>query len=373
MKQRWYEIRNASGDEAEVYIYDEIGSWGITAKQFVDELQAVKAKTINLRVNSPGGDVFDAVAIYNALKHHPAAVHAVVDGIAASSASFITQAGDTVLMATGATMMIHEPSGMVMGDAGDMAKMAETLEKMGDTIASFYVGRAGGTEAEWRERMRAESWYRAQEAVDIKLADGLVDSRGTDRRVGIFNLSRFKNVPEWVKNQAGEASDLRDEAIPAHTTTKAPESDSWTALTLSDFTDESWDALSDAEKRRIATHFVWTGSGMPPERFSDLKGGHHNAALSGVGSVVWRAVSSGRMAQMPEYTDEGVRAHLARHYHQFGRTPPWEEEEDEEEDEATLDELTVALMPPLAEAAGYQGFTPSLSHLLSEHPLEVGG
>jgi hypothetical protein len=87
-----------------------------------------------------------------------------------------------------------------------MAKMAETLEKMGDTIASFYAGRAGGTEAEWRGRMRVESWYRAQEAVDIKLADGLVVDQEPQNRVGIFNLSTFKNVPDWVQ----QASDIQN-------------------------------------------------------------------------------------------------------------------------------------------------------------------
>jgi ATP-dependent protease ClpP protease subunit len=193
----WYEIRNATAEEAEILIYDEIGYWGVTASEFVKELNGLKAKTITLRVNSPGGDVFDGVAIYNALKRHPASVHAVVDGLAASSASFITQAGDTVLMAAGSTMMIHEPHGMTMGDAQDHAKMAETLDKMGDTIASFYAGRAGGDEPLWRSRMKVESWFRAQEAVDIGLADGLVGS-AAENRVGIFNLAKFKNVPDWV-------------------------------------------------------------------------------------------------------------------------------------------------------------------------------
>jgi len=193
----WYEIRNATAEEAEILIYDEIGYWGVTASEFVKELNGLKAKTITLRINSPGGDVFDGVAIYNALKRHPASVHAVVDGLAASSASFITQAGDTVLMAAGSTMMIHEPHGMTMGDAQDHAKMAETLDKMGDTIASFYAGRAGGDEPLWRSRMRVECWYRAQEAVDIGLADGLVGS-AAENRVGIFNLAKFKNVPDWV-------------------------------------------------------------------------------------------------------------------------------------------------------------------------------
>ena len=206
MKKNWYEIRNAADGMVEVLLYDEIGSWGVSAADFVKELLGIKAKTINLRINSPGGDVFDGVAIYNGLKNHPAAVHAIVDGLAASSASFITQAGDTVLMSAGATMMIHEPHGMTMGDAADHSKMAETLDKMGDTIASLYAGRAGGDETLWRSRMRAESWYRAQEAVDIGLADGLVGSKA-ENRVGIFNLSKFHNVPAWVPQDKDALTD----------------------------------------------------------------------------------------------------------------------------------------------------------------------
>lgn len=201
MGKSWYEIRDANKDVAEVLIYEEIGGWGITAGQFVKDLQAIKARTINLRVNSPGGDVFDGVAIYNALKGHKAAVNVVVDGLAASSASFVTQAGDSVLMATGATMMIHEPFGMTLGDAADHAKMAETLDKMGGTIASLYAGRAGGDEDFWRGKMRDETWYRAEEAVNAKLADGLVQTAQNAKPAGIFNLSRFKNVPEWLNQQ----------------------------------------------------------------------------------------------------------------------------------------------------------------------------
>lgn len=204
MKKTWYGIRDAEKDVAEILLYDEIGAWGISAKDFVTELGAIKASTINLRVNSPGGDVFDGVAIYNGLKQHPASINVIVDGLAASSASFITQAGDSVLMAAGSTLMIHEPQGMTLGPAEDHAKMAETLGKMGDTIASLYAGRAGGTEAEWRERMRDESWYRAQEAVDINLADGLVETVQDRNPAGIFNLSKFNNVPDWVPQNKGD-------------------------------------------------------------------------------------------------------------------------------------------------------------------------
>ena len=199
MSKSWYEIRNAGDGGVEVLLYDEIGMWGVTASEFIKELQGVKAKSINLRVNSPGGDVFDGIAIYNALKNHPAQVNAVVEGLAASAASFIVQAGETVLMGEGATMMIHDPHGLTVGDAADHVKMAETLDLMGNTIAGLYTARAGGTEAEWRDRMKVETWYRAKDAVEAHLADGLVATKEPRNSVGrIFNLSKFKNVPEWV-------------------------------------------------------------------------------------------------------------------------------------------------------------------------------
>ena len=213
MSRRWYEIRDA-GDVAEVMLYDEIGAFGVTAAQFVKELQGIRAKAISLRVNSPGGDVFDGVAIYNSLKDHKATVNVVVDGLAASAASFITQAGDSVLMATGAVMMVHEPFGMTLGDSADHAKMSETLDKMGGTIASLYAGRAGGTEDYWRGEMKAETWYRAEEAVAAKLADGLVHASQAQAPAGIFNLSKFKHVPEWLNQEVPEPTP-EPEPIPA--------------------------------------------------------------------------------------------------------------------------------------------------------------
>lgn len=203
MSRSWYEIKNQAAPEADVYVYDEIGCYGISAKEFVRDLRAVSAPLINLHVNSPGGDVFDGVAIYNSLKQHKAAVHVFIDGIAASSASFIAQAGDRVVMAPSATMMIHEPYGLAMGDAGTMAKMAGTLDKVGDTIASIYAERAGGTEAEWRQRMQAETWYRAQEAVSAGLADEMSSSMApANMAPRLFNLSKFRNVPEWLQQPA---------------------------------------------------------------------------------------------------------------------------------------------------------------------------
>lgn len=168
----WYRIENLAGaDSARIYLYDEIGLWGITAADFVRELEAIDAERIDLHINSPGGDVFDGVAIYNALRNHSSTVVTYIDGLAASAASFIAQAGTPVRVARNATMMIHDASGLCYGNAEDMLAMAELLEAASDNIADIYAQRSG-TVKQWRKAMRAETWYNnGAEAVEAGLAD----------------------------------------------------------------------------------------------------------------------------------------------------------------------------------------------------------
>lgn len=171
----WYRVTAAAGDRAEVFIYGVIGSdWDdgdVTAAGFVRELRAIKAPRIDLHLNSPGGSVFDGIAIHAALRNHPATVTSYVDGVAASAASFVAMAGDEVVIEKPAKMMIHDASGLVIGDAADMREMADLLDELSDTIAGIYTDRAGRTVAHWRSAMRAETWYGAAEAVAAGLAD----------------------------------------------------------------------------------------------------------------------------------------------------------------------------------------------------------
>jgi ATP-dependent protease ClpP protease subunit len=197
-RRDWYRIENATADEASVYIYDEIGYWGLTAADLVRDLQSVKAKRINLHLNSPGGEVFDGWAIYTALKQHPATVAVQVDGLAASIASVIAMAGDTVTMAKPATLMIHDAYGFVLGNAAEMQAMAEVLDKLSDQIAAIYAERAGGSVREWRDRMRAETWYTEREAVDAGLADEVDGDSTAENR---FDLSIFKHPPEGLLSE----------------------------------------------------------------------------------------------------------------------------------------------------------------------------
>lgn len=186
----WYRITNATGDTAELFIYGLIGSdWDmedVTAAAFIRDLKAITAKTIDLHINSPGGLVFDGVAIYSALKNHSSAVHVSVDGLAASAASFVAMAGDSIAIEKPAKMMIHDAGGLVLGNAQDMREMADLLDELSDTIAGIYADRAGGSVASWRTAMKAETWYSADAAVKAGLADRVANdskvSAPEDRR-----------------------------------------------------------------------------------------------------------------------------------------------------------------------------------------------
>lgn len=198
--QQWYRMEAGEGNSAEVYIYDAIDSWyGVNASQFVRDLAALDVETINLYVNSPGGSVFDGVSIMNALRRHKARVVATVDGLAASAASFIIQAADEVVMGFGSELMIHDASTICWGNAADMTETAALLDQLSVNIAEIYAERAGGTAAEWREAMLAETWYSAEEAVKAGLADRVESRKGTgqsptEAATDRFDLSAFAHA-----------------------------------------------------------------------------------------------------------------------------------------------------------------------------------
>lgn len=188
----WFRVMNHDTG-TRVYIYEEIGYWGVTASDFVVALAQISGD-FDLHINSPGGDVFDGVAIYNALLNHDGQVAVHIDGLAASAASFIAMAGDTIEIAKTAQMMIHDASGLAWGNAAEMKSMAELLDKASDNIAGIYADRAGGSVESWRELMRAETWYVGQEAVTAKLADQLAPSRRdkpADEPAGMEDLARW--------------------------------------------------------------------------------------------------------------------------------------------------------------------------------------
>jgi ATP-dependent protease ClpP protease subunit len=188
----WYTIR-ARAEGAEVLIYDEIGAYGVSAKGFLAELGALpKDAAIDLRLNSPGGSVFDAVAIHNALGRHEGLITVWIDGIAASAASYVAMVGDEIVMPENAFLMIHDPSGIVMGTASDMRDMAGTLDKIAASMTRGYAARSGKPEAEIAALLAAETWFDAAEALEAGLATRLAEPV---RIAAAFDIRQFRNAP----------------------------------------------------------------------------------------------------------------------------------------------------------------------------------
>lgn len=196
------------GEEVEVLLYDAIvdteaeAEWwgGVPADTFVRAVRAINAKTIHLRINSPGGSVFGARAMEQALREHPANIVVHIDGLAASAASFVAMAGDSIVMGKGAMMMIHNAWTIAIGNAQDMSKAADLLSKIDGTLVQTYADRAGDKAsaqqiADW---MAAETWLTAQEAIDAGLADELA---ATSSAAGAsaamqWNLSAYLQQPK---------------------------------------------------------------------------------------------------------------------------------------------------------------------------------
>lgn len=171
----WYRVKNLTSGTVAIYIYDEIGYWGVTPQDFVTELNTITSATVELHINSPGGSAFDGITIMNALADHPATVNVVVDGMAASAASIIAMAGDTITMNPGSRLIIHEAWAICIGPATDMRALADELDAMGNDLAALYATKAGGTADEWRAAMQANGGdgtsYNGDEAVAAGLAD----------------------------------------------------------------------------------------------------------------------------------------------------------------------------------------------------------
>lgn len=216
----WYSIKNIGQNAADLWIYDEIGGWGITAQDLVSELASLNVSDITVHVNSPGGNVFDGIAITNALRDHPANIVVHVDALAASIASVIAQAGNKVVMGRNSMMMIHNASGYAQGEAEDLDNMADLLRATTKNIASIYSERAGGTAEAWLAVMKDEKWYSAEEAVAAGLADEVAPmptEREAHRAAAKFDLSVYNHAPVIVP-VADEWNDLiqpvLDEALP---------------------------------------------------------------------------------------------------------------------------------------------------------------
>jgi ATP-dependent Clp endopeptidase proteolytic subunit ClpP len=194
---------------AEILIHEAIGeNWygdGLTSKRFVEDLKALgNVSEILVRINSPGGAVFDGVAIYNTLKNHGAKVEVLVEGLAASIASVIAMAGSSIKMGEGAMMMVHNPWTFAMGDANDMRTVADSLDQIAESMIDIYVSRTGLARDEVKAMLDAETWLTASSAIDKGFADSLPDEDDQDEEAKAANTAGAlaKNVADFAAFRA---------------------------------------------------------------------------------------------------------------------------------------------------------------------------
>ena len=168
--QTWYNLKAAADKTPVLSIFDDIGAYGVSAKDFLNDLRSVAGNEVDVEINSPGGDVFAGLAIYNGLRASGKKINVKVLGLAASAASLVAMAGDTIEMPENAFMMIHNPWGFAMGGADEMRNTADVLDKIGTGLVSTYAKRTGKTDQEIAALLDAETWMTAQEAVDAGFA-----------------------------------------------------------------------------------------------------------------------------------------------------------------------------------------------------------
>ena len=199
MNEKWYNIQNKADNSADVYIFNEIGTYGITAQDFISDIKDLKDTPINLHVNSIGGDVFDGMAIYNVIKRREARTTVYIEGIAASIATIIALGADEVVMAENSLFMIHNAWGGAMGEAKDMRKTADTLEKISSELTDIYMKKTGLSYEALAEMMDEETWLNAQEAYDYGFIDTISDSIKVAAK---YDVSKFKNITqEEIQNK----------------------------------------------------------------------------------------------------------------------------------------------------------------------------
>lgn len=194
----WLEVRNADSDgPVDILMYDAIGLFGTEPKEFIRMLDSFRGRALNIRINSPGGSVFDGAAIYNALRSHDAPVNVQIDGLAASMAGIIAMAGNRITMNQNAFFMMHNASGCVWGSASQMEHEAELLRKIDKSIGKTLAIRSGKDEREIKAMLDHETWLSAEEAKASGFVDEVLHETGANIRH--HDLSHFRNVPPEIK------------------------------------------------------------------------------------------------------------------------------------------------------------------------------
>lgn len=357
------EIKSQADGTPELYFYGDITGSSLENWQDEDKCpqdvsdflsQLDGENEINIYINSGGGDSFAGLAIYNMLKRNPATKNVFVDGVAASSASLIAMAGDTITIPNTAELMIHNAWTIVMGNANDLRNIISALDKVDESMLNIYMENVneGITSEQVQEMMDNTTWMNGSDASkifnNIKVKDMQVSACADSQY-----YSHYKNLPDILKSKNNNdnknfvtkeyfdskiteitklISGIKLPSIKAGvspdniSTNKAPDDATWSKPALKDFTDKNWGDLSDQEKKDIAGHYAWAAE-MPPNTFGDLKFPHHDPKS---GDVVLAGVENcaSRLNQADISDDDvsKVKQHLAAHYRQFGKVAPWEQD-----------------------------------------------
>ncbi len=200
-EKSWFQMKATSETSADIYIYDEIGMWGVSAKRFTEDLISLgNISHINLHIHSPGGEVFEGIAIYNQLKNHNATITVYIDGLAASMASVIAMVGDEVKMPKNAMMMIHKPWGVSWGDANDMRDYADLLDKVENVLIPAYMEKTGKTKEEIEAMLGEETWLTAEECVEHGFANTVIEPVKAMASLSSKRIEEFKSMPKSLQN-----------------------------------------------------------------------------------------------------------------------------------------------------------------------------
>lgn len=392
-------VSAAAGDgpapaAVELELYGDIGGGGlfgpagITAADVSNALRAhMSASDIRVRINSLGGDVAEGLAIYNMLAQHPARVSVQIDGIAASIASVIAMAGDEIAISEAGMLMIHDPWTGARGDAAEMRRIADVLDKWGASIAGVYAARSGKTPEKMRALMLAETWLDAKEAKRLGLVTSITKNKQASKaraEVGDLVLrGQFRNAPveqlealgirleetseiEMAARLEEPAPAVEDAAVPYRPEKPANEP-SWDAA-AAETRLRKWassDGSGDKAKIDWAKYrrgFAWYDSDNP-ERFGSNKLPHHDIVGGEMITVRAGVIAAGNVVNggrggvsIPASDMDEVKSHLAKHYAQFGMTAPWKRKASAELEAAALNvdgtiRSTTALLAYLYEAA----------------------
>lgn len=214
MPKSWFSVKNLGGGVVDVSIHEEIGAWGVNARDFIEAVSDKSISLINLSVGSPGGSFIHGLAMYHHLLNHPATVNATVLNVAGSAASLVLMAADRIEMPEDTYVFVHDPTGGVNGRAKDLREMAETLDKFHQNIVNIYARRTSLDEETIVDLMDKESLVSAKDAVEMGFADSLLAPIDVAALAPDF-ARHFKALPEELRpagnaKNIGEIETIRD-------------------------------------------------------------------------------------------------------------------------------------------------------------------